>query len=256
MCGRYSLTHTATELAQRFGVEAPPQLAPRYNIAPTQPVLIVREDRHRDFAREATHVVWGLIPPWADDTKIAFRMINARADSVADKPAFKHAFKRRRCLVPTSGFYEWKKTPLPTPVRQTEDLFAGEDLSQVCEGIGAPPQKFAREANFIHLASADPFAFAGLWEVWNGPNGETIESCTIITTSANPLVAHIHDRMPVIVAPENYAEWLDTSGEDTTAVSQLLQSYPADAMEAFVVSSIVNSPKNDEPACQAALPRP
>ncbi|MGI8908207.1 MAG: SOS response-associated peptidase [Candidatus Sumerlaeaceae bacterium] len=254
MCGRYSMTHTATELAERFGIEPPPMLAPRYNIAPTQPVLIVREDRHRNRLRESTHVVWGLIPPWADDTKIAFRMINARADAVAEKPAFRHAFRRRRCLVPASGFYEWKKTPLPA-ASQPDDLFAGEDLTQAPEGLGAA-QKFNREPNFIHMISGELFAFAGLWEVWDGPNGETIESCTILTTDANSLLAPIHDRMPVILPPNQFSEWLDTSNEDVATLSHLLRPYPADAMEAYVVSSIVNSPRNDEPACSAPVERP
>jgi putative SOS response-associated peptidase YedK len=253
MCGRYSLTHTATELADRFGVQGEIPLAPRYNIAPTQPILIIREDRHRDYVREAAHVVWGLIPPWAKDTSIAAKMINARADSVAEKPAFRHAFKRRRCLVPVSGFYEWRKKPVPPPER-VPDLFAGEDLTQVEEGTGQAQTKFIREPFFIHMISGELFAFAGLWEIWDGPNGETIESATILTTAANSLMTPIHDRMPVILPADAYEVWLDSKSEDTEAAQKLLCPYAADALEAYRVSSIVNSPRNDEPACSAPIP--
>lgn len=265
MCGRYSMTHTAAELAERFGVAEEPHLAPRYNIAPTQPVLIVRENPHRERARETTHVVWGLIPPWAKDTKIAFKMINARAETAAEKPAFRHALKRRRCLVPVSGFYEWKKTPASASKSQTADLFA-------CEGGGEPwdepgtdsrrdadasqPQKFVREPYYIRMGSGELFAFGGIWEVWDGPNGETIESCSVLTTQANPLVSAIHERMPVIIAPDRYACWLDCSDElNVSGAQQLLQPFPPDLMEMYPVSSIVNSVRNDEPSCCAPLRR-
>jgi putative SOS response-associated peptidase YedK len=266
MCGRYSLTHTAEELARRFQLEELPRLAPRYNIAPTQPILIVREDRHRNGVREAAHVVWGLIPPWASDTTIASRMINARAETAASKPAFRHAFRRRRCLVPASGFFEWKKKPLAIPEPEA-DLFAGmpaEMMANSSTKTGSSPaislpksssQKFSREPHLIRLADGELFAFAGLWEVWNGPNGETIESATILTTSANPVTSAIHDRMPVILAPETYNEWLSCENEETDRLANLLCPYPAEKMEVYAVSSIVNSPRNDEPGCIAPLAR-
>jgi putative SOS response-associated peptidase YedK len=254
------MTHTASELAKRFGISDLPQLAPRYNIAPTQPVLIVRENRHLDWARETTHVVWGLIPPWAKDTKIGFKMINARADTVAEKPAYRHAFKRRRCLVPASGFYEWKKVPAPATRKPSKenDLFACEGAEPWDEPGTASPgsstsQKLIREPYYIRLRDGELFAFGGLWELWDGPNGEQIESCSVITTTANPLLSDIHDRMPVIIAPENYERWLNCAEEDPDCVADLLGPYPADAMETYKVSSIVNNVRNDEPACAAKI---
>lgn len=257
------MTHTASELAERFGVAEEPRLAPRYNIAPTQPVLIVRENPHHDeHTRETTHVVWGLIPPWSKDTRIAFKMINARAETAAEKPAFRHALKRRRCLVPASGFYEWKKIPAAPDKSQSDDLFGCADNEPWNEPAdhpaatseATPPQKFARQPYYIRLRSGELFAFAGLWEVWNGPNGETIESCAVLTTGANALVTPIHERMPVILSPDHYAQWLDCSDElNVSSAIQLLHSFPPQQMEVYPVSSIVNSVRNDEPSCCAPI---
>lgn len=224
MCGRYALAVVTADLIQEFKVEKAPDfpLEERYNIAPTQPVLIVREDHDSGTGkRELTHVVWGLIPPWAEDPSIGSRMINARAETVAEKPAFRNALKRRRCLVPASGFYEWA---LPPP--------------------SAPPG--ARKTPFFfHMRSEHPFGFAGLWETWSGPNGELLESCTILTTRANTLVAPVHDRMPVILSPRDYGLWLDPSVQNPSDILPLLRPYDPSAMAGREVSTMVNSPRND-----------
>lgn len=186
MCGRYTLYHTRAEIEDWFQVQLPPQYGPRYNIAPTQPVLVVRETPHQNDGQiEAAHVIWGLIPPWADDPKIGSRMINARCETAAEKPSFRHALKRRRCVLPASGFYEWERTP------------------------GGHKQPW-----LIKSSDHTPLALAGLWEIWNGPNGEMIESCTIITTSATSKLRHLHDRMPVLIPPDQIPAWLDRRNED------------------------------------------
>ena len=159
---------------------------------------------------------WGLIPAWAKEEKIGSRMINARAETLAEKPSFKNAYKHRRCLVPADGFYEWKK-----------------------EGRVKIPY-------FVRLKSEKAFAFAGLWDVWKSKAGERIFSFTIVTTSPNPLLSEIHNRMPVILSPEAYDTWLDSEPVDRRELRHLLVAYPAEKMEAFVVSSRVNSPTNDD----------
>ncbi len=217
MCGRYSLSCSAEDLAAHFDLLEAPVLQARYNIAPTQPVLIIRNDEN-NARRLPEHVVWGLIPPWADDPQIGSRMINARSETAADKPAFRAAMKYRRCLVPADGFYEWKAT-----------------------GGGKQPYHVRR-------ADAGLFAFAGLYEHWTGPNGEQIDSCTILTTAPNALLEPIHDRMPVILPTSRYARWLDRRKQDGQQVADLLQPCPADELEAVAVSRRVNSPKNDEPS--------
>lgn len=213
MCGRFSLFATGEEVAAALGLSQTPPLGPRYNIAPTQPVAAVR--LKRDSAeRELTYFYWGLIPSWAKDPSLAARMINARSETVADKPAYRAAFKYRRCLIPASGFYEWHK------------------------------QNGRKQPMHIHPAHASLFALAGLWEHWAGADGSEIESCTILTTEANDLVRPIHDRMPVILAPEDYAVWLDPQAPPVV-LHALLKPAPPEALAAYPVGAMVNSPRND-----------
>lgn len=220
MCARYTLTTTLETLQERFHFQAeglPYQ--PRYNIAPTQEVLtIVRNGENR-----AQYMRWGLIPFWAKDPKVGYKMINARAEGLADKSAFRNALKKRRCLVLADGFYDWREE----------------------SGVKVPMR--------ILLKSREPFAFAGLWEVWKAPAGEYVRSCTIVTTAANPLVATIHDRMPVILSEEAERIWLDMGIQDFGVLSGILSPFPAGSMEAYRVSPIVNSAKNETPACIAPV---
>ena len=216
MCGRFTLTTDLDRLQERFAFRATElSYAPRYNIAPTQPVLtLIKEEEYR-----AGFLRWGLIPSWAKDAAIGDRMINARAETVAEKPSFRRALQKRRCLVLADGFYEWRK-----------------------EGKKKTPL-------YIALKSREPFSFAGLWETWQSPAGETIRSCTIITTTPNTLMESIHNRMPVILPREAEALWLDQTIEDPQMLLPLLTPYIAKAMEAYAVSPLVNSPRNDTPAC-------
>jgi putative SOS response-associated peptidase YedK len=223
MCGRFALYVTLEELADYFGLPEPPnQLAPRYNIAPTQPVGLVRVNAQSQ-EREWALTLWGLIPSWSKDPSIGARMINARAETVDEKPAFRAAFKRRRCIIPTSGFYEWKKT----------------------DG--------GKQPYFITSANGEPLGLAGLWESWSGPNGEELESCTILTTDANEAVATLHDRMPVILMPEDYDDWLGAGKDSTPAqlsqLKHLLRPFPSELMTLYPVSTYVNSPRNEGEAC-------
>lgn len=216
MCGRFTLTTDLDRLAEHFAFRAAHlSYTPRYNIAPSQLVLTLSDaQEHR-----AGFLRWGLIPSWAKDPGIGDRMINARAETVAEKPSFRRALQKRRCLVLADGFYEWRK-----------------------EGKKKTPL-------FITLKSREPFAFAGLWERWKSPTGEAIHSCTIITTTPNTLMESIHNRMPVILPREAEMQWLDRTVEDPQALLQLLTPYPAEAMAAHPVSQLVNSPRNDTPAC-------
>jgi putative SOS response-associated peptidase YedK len=218
MCGRYSLAVEAEDIARLFNVPPVERLQPRYNIAPTQPVLVIREHPDRT-QREAAHVVWGLIPSWAKDPSVGARLINARAETVMEKPSFRNAFKRRRCLVPTTGFYEWQR------------------------------RGKAKVPYFIRAIDTAVFAFAGLWEHWSGPNGEELESCTILTTTPNALTSQVHNRMPVILSEADYNLWLDRSVQTPEQLQPLLQSYPAEHMQAFEVSTLVNNPQNDDKRC-------
>ena len=229
MCGRYSLIADLGELARRFEFDGDwLSFEPAYNVAPTQEVLTVvgGETRRGGFMR------WGLIPWWAKNMSIGSRMINARAETVAEKSAFRDALRRRRCLVIADGFYEWQRA-------------------------GA-----ARKPMRVVLRSGEPFAFAGLWSVWKDPDGNRIPSCTIITTTANDLLSPIHDRMPVVLPREMEAFWLDGSVEDPDALRSVLNPYPNDAMEVYEVSSLVNSAANDgpeviePPASQRSSPLP
>jgi putative SOS response-associated peptidase YedK len=216
MCGRYTLTTPNEALEAEFELGALPEgLRPRYNIAPTQEVAVVpnRPERRLELFR------WGLVPSWAKDPAIGNRMINARAETLPEKPSFRTALLRRRCLIPADGFYEWKK-----------------------EGGRKTPM-------YIRLKSRRPFAFAGLWEVWTPPGGEPLHTCTIITTAPNDLCAAIHDRMPAILPPDAWARWLAPEPQGAQALVPLLTPFPAELMEAYPVQPLVNSPANDLPEC-------
>src|SRR6266700_2958960 len=209
MCGRFTLTTNIAAIAQAFQVAPTLQVEPRYNVAPTQQVVTVMQDetRHLELLR------WGLIPAWAKDESIGNKMINARAETLAEKPSFKRLLTSKRCLVVADGFYEWKKEP-----------------------GGKTPM-------YITLKSGSPFAFAGLWDLWHSPDGQEIHSCTLVTTQPNAVVAPIHDRMPAILLPDAREMWLDTSLQDEHALLPLLAPYPADEMTARAVSRLVNNPK-------------
>ena len=214
MCGRFSLISEIGELQGRFEFDAAglPH-APRYNIAPSQPLLAVLNGGER----RAAHLRWGLIPSWAKEASVGNRLINARAETVAERPSFRTALARRRCLVLADGFYEWQR--------------AGK----------------ARRPMRVTLKSGEPFAFAGLWESWRDPDGEIVRFCTIITTEANDLVRPIHDRMPVILPREMESFWLDDDVEDSEALAQVLVPYPSQLMDTYEVSPLVNRPGNDGP---------
>jgi putative SOS response-associated peptidase YedK len=218
MCGRFTLTKAADVVAELFELDEVPSLEPRYNIAPTQSVPAVR--RLKDAAqRQLAMLHWGLIPFWAKDRDIGSRLINARAETLSEKPSFRNALKSRRCLIVADGFYEWKKLD---------------------EG---------KQPYYIRLRDGRPFAFAGLWERWNDPAEGAVESCTIITTEPNELMKTLHNRMPVIL-PQNAGDrWLDPKSDGDKSLSELLIPYDADQMEAYPVSRRVNNPKNDVPAC-------
>lgn len=214
MCGRYSMTSSLEELAQRFDFDGDREdFQPRFNVAPTQQVLTVigGETRRAGFMR------WGLIPSWSKDGPSGRPLINARAETVAEKPAFRDSLKKRRCLVLADGFYEWQKV-----------------------GGTKRPMRVA-------MRSGEPFAFAGLWSMGSDSEGNRISSCAIITTEANDLLRPIHHRMPVILPEEVEDIWLDTALDDSDALTQLLEPHPADPMEAYEVSRLVNSASNDVP---------
>lgn len=217
MCGRYTLRKAAQEFAEDFNLPEMPPLEPRYNIAPTQQVPAVRFNPDRG-GRELTLYRWGLIPSWAEDPSIGNRMINARAETAAVKPAYRKAFQVRRCLVIADGFYEWRKL----------------------DGRKQP--------YFIHRKDDRPFAFAGLWENWERDTG-TVQSCTHLTTVPNELVAPIHDRMPVILTGSAYDLWLDPDVKDPRKLLPFLVPFPADEMEAYPVVTLVDSPGNDVAGC-------
>ena len=220
MCGRFALFTSGEDLLTQFGVAetavAVSRIAPRYNIAPTQPVVAVRSTPSEQ--RELTFLQWGLIPSWAKDPKIGSRLINARAETVAEKPSFRAAFKRRRCLVLADGFYEWQK------------------------------RNGKKQPTFIHMADKRPFALAGLWETWHSPDGGELDTCTILTTTPNPFMTPIHNRMPVILAAEDYDTWL-FPGEQPNIALHVLRPFSAAEMSAYPVSTWVNSPAHDDAQC-------
>jgi len=214
MCGRFTLQIPAELLAEIFGLSEAPELPARYNIAPTQQVAVVRQ--HADGSNRLELLRWGLIPSWAKDPSIGSKMINARSETIEEKPSFRAAFKSRRCLVLASGFYEW-------------EVLAGKKVPR-----------------YLRLKEGGLMAFAGLWESWKAPDGGCLESCTILTTAANSLIEPLHIRMPVILRPRDFATWLDRNA-NTAELKGLLQPYPSDGMEGWTVSTLANSPKNDLP---------
>jgi len=228
MCGRFALTISPTVLAKLFKLATEPNLKPRYNIAPTQDVAAVRLSPD-DSQRTMDALRWGLIPHWAKDPALGARLINARCETVADKPAFKEAFKKRRCLIPADGFYEWRKSPDKKSSAKKQPLF-------------------------IRRKDHSPLILAGLWELWRGPGAQLIESCTILTTVANTLVKPIHDRMPVIIDPKHFDLWLDPATQNPEILTRLLKPYPPIQLTAYPVSTLINSPKNDDPRCLEAIP--
>lgn len=216
MCGRFTLTVNPAELQDTFtNFIFPSKFAPRFNIAPSQPILAIPNDG----ANAADFFIWGLIPMWAKDPTIGNRLINARGETVAEKPSFRGSFKYKRCLILTDGFYEWKTFG----DRKTKTPY------------------------FIHMKDRKPFVFAGLWDSWESPDGSSIKTCTIITTEPNELMGKIHDRMPVILHPRDYEKWLDTAPQTPENLLPLIKPYPADAMSAYPVSTLVNKPANDMP---------
>jgi len=215
MCGRYNLVTDGQAFIDAFQVINRLDWRPRYNIAPSQPVPAIRREAE---GRRAVLLRWGLIPHWAKDEKFGYHTINARAETVDRKPTFRAAFKRRRCLIPATGFYEWQKV-----------------------------DRHKQPWN-IRLRDRELFAFAGLWEHWQGEDGKEIESCTIIVTDANEALRPIHDRMPVILDPADYDTWLDPETTDASRLKPLLGPWPAEAMECWPVSRRVGNPANDDPA--------
>jgi putative SOS response-associated peptidase YedK len=221
MCGRFTLTQSPEAIAQAFQLKTVPVPQPRYNIAPTQPILAIRPAADTG-ERELTYLHWGLIPSWSKDPSIGSRLINARAETLTEKPSFRTAFKRRRCLIVADGFYEWQR------------LERGKQPFYFC------------------LENHQPFAFAGLWEHWDSAEGE-IQSGTLITTEADNTMRPVHDRMPVIVSPEDYDLWLAPQIQTVDRLQQILyRELPAE-MIYYPVRSQVNSPENDQPACVQPL---
>jgi putative SOS response-associated peptidase YedK len=218
MCGRFTLKTSRAKIAELIGTsKSLPLFEPRYNIAPSQPVLAVRIEPERG-EREGTMLKWGLIPSWSKEPGIGNKLANARADTVAEKPAFRSAFKKRRCLVVADGFYEWRAGP-----------------------GGKTPYYF-------QLKDGSPFAFAGLWERWE-KGEEPVESCTLITTEANGVVGPVHNRMPVIIDPSSIERWLDPNEQRAEALKSMLVPLPDEWMTAYPVSKLVNNPRNEDPRC-------
>jgi putative SOS response-associated peptidase YedK len=218
MCGRFTLAIDPAEDIDTFeGVQFPQRFAPRFNIAPTQPVLAIPNDG----TKTADFFVWGLIPSWAKDPAIGNRLINARSETLAEKPSFRGSYKYKRCLIPADGFFEWK----------------------------SQPGSKTKVPHYIHLKDRRPFAFAGLWDEWSAGDGSPVRSCTIVTTAPNQLIETIHTRMPVILRNEDLDQWLDPSPRAPESLSHLLKPYPAELMEAYPVSTLVNNPAADQAQC-------
>lgn len=218
MCGRYRLTAKERYLRDHFGIEEDFSWTPRWNIAPTQRVPIIR--LHTDATRSFDLVRWGLIPSWAKDPSIATKAINAMSETAAEKPAFREALRLRRCLIPADGLYEW-------------------------QSIG-PKQK---QPFCIGMADDSLFAFAGLWERWSDSSGNIVETCTILTTKPNAVVADVHDRMPVILKPDHYNRWLDSKVTNPSSLADCLKPFDSALMRKYPVSTRVNRPENDDQSC-------
>jgi putative SOS response-associated peptidase YedK len=216
MCGRFTLTIDPFHLQQAFPwAVIPDDLSPRYNISPSQQVAVIPNTGDSRLSM----FKWGLIPSWSKDPAIGDRMINARAETLAEKPSFRNAYRRRRCLILADGFYEWKQDP----------------------------SMKSKQPVYIRFLDAHPFAFAGLWELWKSPDGSEVRSCTIITTQPNSLLEPIHNRMPVILPSDAYSQWLIPDDLPPAHLNALLVPYPASEMVAFPVSRMVNRPQTDAP---------
>lgn len=224
MCGRFTLTADSQVIQQTFNLDSVPDtMVPRFNIAPTQPVAVITNEDPKAL----TFHRWGLIPSWAKDIKIGSSLINARAETAAEKPAFRSAFKRRRCLIPANGFYEWQKRTEKTKVPM-----------------------------YVHLKNHELFAFAGLWEVWRSPEGDELRTCTILTTEPNALIKPLHNRMAVILDPADYEMWLSPDELAPGELKSALRQYDADKMAVYEVSRLVNSPGNDTPELLVPVEHP
>lgn len=218
MCGRFTNRAKPEQIKSEFkvGNKNSVLFEPRFNIAPAQMIEVVFQP---ETERILSQLKWGLVPSWSKDAATSKGLINARAETLTEKPSFREAFKSRRCIIPASGFYEWKK-----------------------KGTAA------KQPYYFYLNDKEIFGFAGLWEEWlDKQTGELLETCTIITTEANDVLKPVHDRMPVILKPESYDEWLDTKAKDTNRLQELLKPYPADKMDSHTVSRSVNIPDSDSP---------
>ncbi len=221
MCGRFALTSNASTLSTQLGTDIHITLPPRFNIAPTQKVLVIRVRPHQQ-RREPVFLKWGLIPSWADDPSIGARLTNARAETAATKPSFRTSLRRQRCLIPADGFYEWAN-------------------------INGKKQPY-----YIRLESKEPFALGGLWDTWER-KGEKIETCTILTCSANTLMQPLHPRMPVVIQPHRFDTWLEPTQIDAAAVSQDLHPFPKERTALYPVSDYVNNVQHDDSRCQEQI---
>ena len=218
MCGRFTRKENFQQLAETLGLTHLPPLEPRYNIAPSQPIACLRINP-LSHETECVQLKWGLVPSWAKDPKMGHGLINARAETVADKPAFRNAFTHRRCVILADGFYEWKQ-----------------------EGKSKQPY-------YIHLKDHHPFVFAGIWEHWAPGGSSPIDSCAILTIDSNALMEDIHNRMPVILNPDHLAFWLNPTVQDVHGLTPLLQPYSSEKMEAYPVSTFVNNPSQEGARC-------
>lgn len=221
MCGRFALNADPQAIQQAFNLDSvPANMQPRYNIAPSQPVAVIPNNNpHQlEFFR------WGLVPSWSKDVSIGNKMINARLETAHEKPSFRDAFKKRRCIIPATGFYEWAQSD--------------------------------KKPMYIHMKNDEVFGFAGLWEAWNSPEGDKLLTCTILTAEPNELISNYHHRMAVILRKEDYEAWLTPDPVSPADLMPLLQPYPADQMEAYEVTKLVNSPANDVPDCIVPLTAP
>jgi putative SOS response-associated peptidase YedK len=214
MCGRYTLTASPEVVQQAFDLATLPILQPRYNIAPTQPVPVITSEK----PRELTIVSWGLIPSWSKDASGASKLINARAETVEEKPSFRAAFKYRRCLIPADGFFEWQSV---------------EDSSK-------------KKPQFIYVGEREVFAFAGLWERWQSPGGDEVQTCTILTTEPNQKIQRLHHRMAVILDKDDYAAWLSPDSKPDE-LKHLLRAYPEERINLYEISTLVNNARIDTP---------
>ncbi len=217
MCARFTLTAPGHRVVELFDLDLLADIVPRYNIAPTQNVLAVRLNEANQS--EYAWFRWGLVPSWAEDLKIGQRLINARSETVGEKPAFRDAIRVRRCLIAADGFYEWKR------------------------------EKGNKQPFFIHRPRREPFAFAGVWDRWHDPGGKLVETCSILTTESNGLIRPLHDRMPVILLKPQHARWLDASIKQAADLHDLLQPLPDDALEMYAVTTKVGDPRFEDPSC-------